>query len=309
MGFGDEIMATADARRLKRADPSAAIVIGDGAREVWSDEAAQVFAGNPHVSRLADVGRGARVVWLRNYYGCRPYLDYPRGEPGVRQAFAPYRATPGELYFTADERAAAATTAAAVCRDGRPVVSIEPHVIVGANKDWGLPRWQALVDALRDDVVFVQPSYGKALLDGVRGIPSTFRGHAAVLAACDAHVGPEGGLHHAAAAVGCPAVVLFGGRISPRLTGYATHENLFVDVPGSPCGMIEACEHCRSCLASIAVDAVVAALRRQLAGVRRSRGTRRRRLASGVSRAATARATRRRPAPSPAGGAGRSPDE
>lgn len=272
MGFGDEIMATAEARRLKRADPSAAVVIGDGEREVWSDEAAQVFAGNPHISRLAQVERGTRLVWLANYYGHRPYLDYGRGEPGRRQAFAPYRAVAGELYLSDAERAAAAVVVGAARRAARPVVSIEPHTAFGPNKDWGLDRWQAVVDALGAQVVFLQPSYGRSLLAGVRAVPSTFRRYAAVLASCDAHVGLEGGLHHAAAAVGCRAVVLFGGRISPRITGYRGHDNLFVDLPGSPCGMVADCAHCRACLASIDVEAVVGAVRRQLGCRRRGRG-------------------------------------
>ena len=269
MGFGDEIMATADARRLKQADPRAAIVIGDGEREVWRDETEQVFAGNPHVSRLARIGAGARIVWLRNYYGRRPYLDYQGGEPGRRQAFAPYRAAVGELFFTADERAAAAAVADGARRHHRPLLSIEPHVSFGPNKDWGLANWQALVDALRGEVVFLQPSYGKPLLSGVHGVASSFRGFSAVLEQCDLHLGPEGGLHHAAAAVGCPAVVLFGGRISPDTTGYEGHENLYVERPGSPCGMVAACAHCRACLAEIGVERVIAALRRRLAAGRR----------------------------------------
>jgi hypothetical protein len=289
MGFGDEIMATAEAWRLKEAAPHATIVIGDGAREVWGDETEAIFAGNPHVSRLAQIRPGADVVWLRNYYGHRPYLDYQRGARGRRQAFASYRVAVGELFFSVAERAAATATAQAVRRDGRPLLSIEPHVAFSPNKDWGLANWQALVDALRGEVVCLQPSYGKPLLSGVHGIASSFRAFAAVLAQCDAHVGPEGGLHHAAAAVGCPAVVLFGGRISPDLTGYAAHENVYVDRPGSPCGMVAACAHCQACWAEIEVEMVVAAVRHQLAAGRRGRS---------LTATAAARAAPPPPAPS-----------
>ena len=296
MGFGDEIMATAAARRLKQAEPRAAIVIGDGAREVWRDETEQIFAGNPHVSRLAQIAAGARIVWLRNYYGHRPYLDYQRGEPGRRQAFAPYRAAVGELFFTADERAAAAAVVAGARRDSRPLLAIEPHVAFGPNKDWGLANWQALVDALRGEVVFLQPNYGKPLLSGVHGVAASFRGFAVVLEQCDAHVGPEGGLHHAAAAVGCPAVVLFGGRIAPAMTGYPGHENLYVEGPGSPCGMVAPCAHCRACFAAIGVEMVIAALRRRLAAGRRR---------PAITASAATRAAPPPPAPSSAGDAAR----
>lgn len=265
VGFGDEIMATAAARALRGAAPAARVVVGDGEREVWSAEAEEIFTGNPHIVRLADARPGEPIVWLRNYFGHRPYLDYSRLEPGRRQAFAPFRAERGELFLTAAERTAAAAIVAAARETGRPVVSIEPHVAFGPNKDWGWDRWQALVAALRGEVAFVQPHYGRPLLAGVQGVSASFRGYAAVLAECDAHVGPEGALHHAAAALDCPAVVLFGGRIAPSLTGYEQHENLYVEAPGSPCGMIAACDHCRACFAAIDVAMVAAALRRQLA--------------------------------------------
>jgi hypothetical protein len=48
-------------------------------------------------------------------------------------------------------------------------------------------------------------------------------------------ISPEGGLHHAAAALGVRAVVIFGGFISPATTGYELHTNLFTG--GQACGM------------------------------------------------------------------------
>ena len=56
-----------------------------------------------------------------------------------------------------------------------------------------------------------------------------FRDAAALLRGARAAVLPEGGLHHAAAAVGCRAVVLFGAFGDPRATGYAEHINIRID--------------------------------------------------------------------------------
>jgi hypothetical protein len=257
MGYGDEIMATAEAREMKRADPSAKIVVGDGEREIWH----AIFAGNPNVSRLADVRPGDRIAWLRNHYGCRPYLDYAR-TTATRQFFRPYRARRGELFFSAAERDHARALLADLRKRGTLLVSIEPNVAYGPNKDWGFDRWQRVADALGANATLVQPSYGKPILRGVEAIESTsFRSFAAILAECDLHLGPEGGLHHAAAAVGCPAVVVFGGRIHPDITGYSFHANLYRDEPGSRCGMIAPCAHCRRCLDSIAVGELLAAAR------------------------------------------------
>lgn len=275
MGYGDEIMASAAAREMKRADPLAAVVIGDGVREVWHE----IFAENPNVTRLADVAPGQRIAWLENYYGCRPYLDYSRTS-ATRQSFRPFRARPGDLFFSAAEREYAGEVIGAHRASGKPLVSIEPNVAFGANKNWGFARWQQVADALEADAVLLQPSYGQPVLRGVAAVRSpSFRSYAAVMTGCDLHLGAEGGLHHAAAAIGCPAVVVFGGRIDPALTGYAFHVNLYRDIPGlpgSPCGMIAPCAHCRSCLDSISVAEVVAHAR-SLMRARRMRSRRARR--------------------------------
>ena len=247
-------MASAEARALKEAHPSAQVVVGDGEREIWSE----IFAGNPNITRLATVQPGEKIVWLRNYRGCRPYLDYTHSQPNYRQSFTAYHARSGDLFLSSVERAYAASVLRGL-RDGNtPLISVEPNVDFGPNKDWGFERWQQVVDHLQGRAQFVQPSFGKPVLSGVVGVPSTFRGFCAVLACCDLHMGPEGGLHHAAAALARPAVVLFGGRLHPEITGYSFHENVYVDGPESPCGMIAPCSHCRSCLDAIQVSDVVA---------------------------------------------------
>jgi hypothetical protein len=286
MGFGDELMAAGEARALRRARPRAKVVVGDGQREVWSE----IFDGNPNLTRLADVRPGDEVIWLRNYYGCRPYLDYRRSVGNQRQVFRPYRAIRGDVVCSAAEHARADALLRDISRAGLPLVSVEPHVAFTVNKDWRFGKWQAVVDALRECAVFVQPDYGRRMLRGVHPIRATFREYCAVLARCALHVGPEGALHHAAAAVRRPAVVVFGGRIHPAITGYAGHTNVYVDVPGSPCGMIAACAHCRECLEAIAVESVVGAMRRRLTAPRRPRARGRRAALRGSGRPARSRA-------------------
>ena len=260
MGFGDEIMATAEARELKCNHPDAAVVVGHPGCEFWSE----IFANNPNITRLAEVPSGQDIVWLRNYFGNRPYLNYAHANAEERQLFRAYRARRGDLYFDDQERAFAAAATTRTMGDALPIISVEPHVDFGPNKDWGFARWQEVVDRFAGRARFLQPDYGKRLLEGIEPVRGSFRQYAAALARCSLHVGPEGGLHHAAAAVRTPAVVVFGGRISPAITGYDDHENLFADIDGSPCGMIAACQHCRTALTSISVEDVAAAMRRLL---------------------------------------------
>jgi ADP-heptose:LPS heptosyltransferase len=79
----------------------------------------------------------------------------------------------------------------------------------------------------------------------------------ATLSRAIGYLGPEGGMHHASAAVGVPAVVIFGGYISPKVTGYEGHINLFTGT-GLGCGNSQPCE-C-SCMAGITVGRVCEAV-------------------------------------------------
>ena len=137
---------------------------------------------------------------------------------------------------------------------------LEPRLKAAAspNKDWGWGRWSELARQLtrQGHVVaqFTEP--GEAVLPGVEAIPTAgFREACAVLARVRLAVLPEGGLHHAAAALGTPSIVIFGGFISPRQTGYSHQVNLFTG--GTPCGMRRHCSHCELAMRRVAVDEVL----------------------------------------------------
>lgn len=214
MGFGDEILATAQAKAVQRRDPRPVLIVGlDGAPR-WH----AVWEGNP---RIATDPRGdcQRIV---NGPGARPYIDYAATTPR-RWVFRHWGIEPGELHLSAAERAL-----------GRPVVLIEPNLKTGAspNKQWGWDRWQALVD-MSPHIPWAQVGRaGTRWLRGVERIETGgFRAACGVLSGAVAAVLPEGGLHHAAAALGVPSVVLFGAFIPPAVTGYDTHRNVWVDDP------------------------------------------------------------------------------
>lgn len=239
MGWGDEIMATGEARLLQERDPRPVAVRSATGKARWHP----IFEGNPRLSRD---GAGD-VQWLHNWSGNRPYIAaYSR----TRYTFRSYRPPPGEIYFSAAETQQGAR--------GRGLVLVEPTIGPAAcsvNKDWGFARWQALIRLL-PGVPWAQmgPSGTRWLEGAARLETADFRSAAAVLARALLYVGPEGGLHHAAAAVGTPAVVLFGGFNSPEFTGYDTHCNLHPG--GTPCGQRLPCEHCRRAWEAITPDLV-----------------------------------------------------
>ncbi len=144
-------------------------------------------------------------------------------------------------------------------------VIIEPHVKRGApvTKDWGFGRFKALV-ALLPDLPWVQ--LGPTDTERLRGvrhvITPDIRRASAYMSQARAFVSPEGGMHHCAAAFNVPGVVIFGGYIAPRVTGYDMHVNLYTGGEEYPkgCGSRASCKHCERAMAMITPGQVAGAL-------------------------------------------------
>lgn len=239
MGWGDEIIATGQAKLLQRHDSRPVLVIDRSARPRWS----AIWNNNP---RLIPERRGEYQTLL-NAANARPYIE---GKLPTRWVWREnFRVEPGEIYLTRAEKAFASPYAGAVL--------IEPHCKrkpEAVNKTWPWSRWQELADHLCVPMIQVGPPHVQ-ILRNVRFVETqTFRDACAVLSVCRAYVGPEGGLHHAAAALGVPAVVLFSGFIPPSITGYAEHRNIYHG--GSACGSRLPCAHCQESLDAISVHEV-----------------------------------------------------
>jgi len=242
-------MASGEARKLHKSNKLPCIIVDRYGRPYWSD----MWDGLPYIVKRAG---GQNVNRLQNGPGVRPYIA---GKTVNNWTWRKYTPTPAEIVFTAEEKAFA--------EPYRGMVMIEPSVknIGHTNKAWIADRWLAVSYARSDFVQCLPPGESSFLsLSGVRRVVTpTFRHAAAVLSVCRAYVGTEGGLHHCAAAVGTPAVVIFGGFISPAVTGYATHSNLFTGT-GLGCGSRLDCAHCRKAMENITVDQVVAELEKLL---------------------------------------------
>lgn len=239
MGLGDELMAAGEARRRRELSGRRCQIIGKDGRPRWHE----VWFGNDDVAGPHEAGDFDR---FQHCGGHRSYIDGSRSTRS-RWAWLTHRPTPARLpTVQVDLRA-------------DDCILVEPSIKAGAspNKRWR--GWQALVDARRDLPWAQVGPPGTAWLSGVRRIETqTFWQAFSVLKACRAAVLHEGGLHHAAAALSVPAVVMFGGYISPDQTGYSGHVNLFTG--GEPCGWRKPCAHCQTAMAKITVDAVIASL-------------------------------------------------
>ena len=259
MGWGDEIIASGEARRIYSGRKIAIKDLKN--RHRWSP----VWEGNPIIARPEEVGIFQIMV---NAGGARLYIDYERMRDDFRRVHPnlkmrakfrdvrlPYRfndwnSARGEIHFTE--------------RQKPQYIVIEPHYKPNQpNRDWGFDKWQAVVDKL--DLPWVQINRrGARILNGARYIPAdNFVDACRLLASAALYVGPEGGLYHAAGAFRIPSVAIFGGFVSPKNQGYKESINIY-DPKGSPCGQRVPCGHCNRILENIKPQDIISAIERKM---------------------------------------------
>lgn len=213
-----------------------------------------MWDNNPKIARPEEQGDFQEFRPRTN--GLRPYCSVKTPE---RWTWKPYGPPVGEIYLHRHERQFANIHSGTVI--------VEPNLKNKAspNKDWGWDRWRDLLRMMRANglqpVQLGPPNIRR--IDSAYWINTeNFRLAAAVMSTARVAVLSEGALHHAAAAFKIPAVVIFGGYISPEVTGYAWQRNLFVSTPEHPlgCGWRKPCAHCAEAMASITPEMVMAKL-------------------------------------------------
>lgn len=245
MGWGDELMVTGHARQLQELDPRKVRVVYEKPR--WCD----AWDNNPRIALRGEKGDFQDYVARQDFL--RPYMKAKLEDRWLWKAYGPPKP---EIFFTEKELRFA--------HSFRGRIVIEPRIKPGAspNKDWGWENWVRLA-RLMEKAGLKPTLLGSASQRQIQGLEfvhtNNVRYAAAVLSTARAAVLPEGALHHAAAAVDCPAVVLFGGYISPEVTGYPGQRSLFVKTPEHPlgCGWRRTCKHCLDAMASITPELVL----------------------------------------------------
>lgn len=255
MGWGDDLITTSVVKRAY-AKVGQRLCVGDGSQAFWS----AVFENNPKIAQKPYEG----CQWVRTYKGYRPYIKSNEPEHIVYEK--DFKAEPGEIFFSQHEL------------DLFPsfdnFILIEPNtkrLPLSRNKDWGPVRWQAVVKAL-PQFRWVQMKTGKHKLDGVELVGTTsIRQGFAMLRRAAVFLGTDGALHHAAAALGMSAVVVWGGLASPKNLGYDSHVNLHGG--SNPCGWKAPCLHCQGELDKITVPMVIEAIKAEYERVANSATT------------------------------------
>lgn len=250
MGYGDEIMGLGLAARIRTNKP---IGFGDGRSVFWSMQAKEVFYGHSELVRPGHEKDFDDIVWINHFRGNRLYHKAITRERFIyNETFSVH---PAKLFFRIEDDVYTRQIA-----DEKTIV-IEPNVKdVAPNKQWPKDRYQKVANALADKgysiLQLVYPS-ADFLLKGARILQTPrFMAAASALRKAVLYIGPEGGLHHAAACLDVPAVVIFGGYVSPLTTGYGRiHSNLFTG--NVACGSRTVCDHCKRAMNDITVEMVL----------------------------------------------------
>lgn len=251
MSYGDEIMASGQAKKRFEQTGRRIQICTTAGQPRWSS----MWLNLPYIAQPQERGHFDKI---RNAPGCRPYIVYPWRGGGHKYTDWQAAEHVGEIIFSQEELDFAGEV---VKTFGHEFVIIEPNIARNGNKNkqWGFSRWQQLADLSRNDVLWLQ--MGDASVPRLKNIATVitpdFRKAAAVLSQARTAVLPEGGLHHAAAALHKTVVVLFGGVTSMYNVGYPTHVNVVDRGEGSPCGRWSACPHCERVWRSISPDQVL----------------------------------------------------
>jgi len=186
----------------------------------------------------------------------RPYISHwTRWHGGAQIVFNPnYHARAGKIHLTPAEYEAASRFV-----PDEPFAIVEPIVRPpgSQNKDWGFDKWKQVIKDFPIPVFQFKVGKQTRILQEAKMIEApNFRISAGIIEQASLVMTVEGGMHHLAASMGTPAVVVFGGFIDPEITGYTYQKNFYIALPDSPCGRYAPCSHCKKAMNMIGVEEV-----------------------------------------------------
>ena len=271
MGYGDDLLITKLASKIKKRHPDRQIVIG----EAKSNNAYHsiIYDNNPNISDCRNLKKNIPIQIIDYHPYNRPYIDYINST-NTKYIWRKYKPQPGEIYFSKKEKKDAKNIINKAIefwnninkKNYKKIIFLETSStkihdrqfsIKHQNKDWGNDNWKKLVDIISKDYLVIQSVHKESKKNIGVFSPEylDFRLACAVLNEVDLYIGPEGGFGHVAAALNKKAVLYFGGWITPEAIGYDFHENIYYDHKLSPCGEYKKlCSHCEEARKAISVD-------------------------------------------------------
>jgi len=234
----------------------------------------ELFKGNPYITLLPFKSQRihhqiGKLLKLAGLVSNLHYLDYYRNsqqpgqhilsvlsnEAGVRQP--PVKPA---IYLNQSE-----LIRAKLPDTGKPWIAIQSTGLATwtDNKNWGHQKMGKVIELLKSDYSFLQlGSHDDPSLSVDLNLSGKVSPREAIcyLKRCQKMVAQEGFLMHAAAAVGVPSVIIYGGFIAPWQSGYDCNINLYTTLPCAPCFLTSPCPYGKRCLEDIKPSHVIEAL-------------------------------------------------
>ena len=271
MGYGDDLLITAFAAKIKKKYPERQIVIGIAKKNIAYHS--PIYDNNPNIADCRNLDNNKPIHLIDFHELNRPYIDYEQSVSN-NYVWKNFKPVPGEIFFSDQEKIEAKkiiSEAKEFWKENnnkkfRNMIFLEisstkindaQFNFKHQNKDWGIQNWTRLINKLKDDYLIIQSNHSQTKkIDGIfTPKEMDFRLACSLLEEVDFYVGPEGGFGHVAAALNKKAVLYFGGWISPEVIGYDFHENIYYEDKQSPCGVkLKLCEHCSKAREVISVD-------------------------------------------------------
>jgi hypothetical protein len=175
----------------------------------------------------------------------------------------------GEIFFVQSETARVSKLMSELKLLRGKFIVVEPHTNAewfGDLRSWSFENWVLLMKKTQDlGIRWIQVGLPQShLIPGAESICGqlSFRETAYLINQSMLFMGTEGGLMHAARAVGSHALILWGGLTPLSLTGYPDHQKVVSEeVECSPCGLKGNCPYQKKCMTGISVEKVENALR------------------------------------------------
>ncbi len=221
---GDDLLMSLTLPGLKKKFPDKKIIV----EARWVD----LFKNNPFVHWVTDKHLKTIKKHLKPKYKILPELTEPITIQMLKSVGLNGTGAP-EIYLSEEELRLIKE------KYTFPYIVIAPigkQKFSSNRKDWGIENFQIVRDSFPGYKFIQTGAKSDTLLDNVideRGLG--MRHTAAMLKNCLFFFGLEGGLMHLSKAVGTKSVIIFGGVLNPKITGYKENLNISTTPECSPC--------------------------------------------------------------------------
>lgn len=228
-----------------------------------------IFSHNPYAKVLPYKTRDGikRYIKFWSFLGRKIeplYLEY--GNPGSQHIFdvlqtkTAVATRPVKPFFFLSE---VERQTPILAKSPQKIIAVQSTGVTGwtDNKNYYFERYQQIVNELGQEYSILQ--LGQAsdpLLQGVQDYRGklSFRQVFKLFTEIDLFMGQVGFLMHAAAAMDCRSVIIYGGFEAPWQSGYPLNHNIFSNVECAPCWKV-VCPYNKKCMDVISAEQIIKA--------------------------------------------------